>query len=430
MIRATYQLIQAIKKMYPVVQFFKDRYFPDGRSYYSDKVLIESKKQGRKMAPFVIPMAGGIKMETEAYRADEYEAPYISPYNLITAIELNKKAFGEDPNSGRAPADRENELEGEKLDELRNSVLRTQEGMCTQLITSGEIIMKHYATAEDAARGVNYQEKVLRFFDASEGFTNRYKMSKSFKDMTASEKVLEFYKMASILRQRGVKASDIVMTSDVSMLLMCDKEFLEFFDKRRVEIGEIAPKELPEGVTCNGGININGVKMMMFVYDEFYKDDDGSIARFLPEGTIAFLHPNMGETAYGQVTFLNGENFVSYADKIVPRVIADEKNDAIRVQVFSRPVPFVYDWESWLVTNINDEVDSVSTASLFSGDAGTDGTGVELWSTEKINSQTTKAPLIEYAESIGLTGLNSEMTVQAIKDAILNYQEENYPDGQ
>ena len=35
MITNTYQLINSVKKMYPVVQFFKDRYFPDGKNFYS-----------------------------------------------------------------------------------------------------------------------------------------------------------------------------------------------------------------------------------------------------------------------------------------------------------------------------------------------------------------------------------------------------------
>ena len=60
MIRDTYKLILTAKKLYPIQQFFKDRYFPDGRSFYSQHALIETKKQGRKVAPFVIPVVGNI----------------------------------------------------------------------------------------------------------------------------------------------------------------------------------------------------------------------------------------------------------------------------------------------------------------------------------------------------------------------------------
>lgn len=91
MIRETYKLVKTVKKMYPVVQFLKDRYFPDGPVYYSEKALIEFKKKGRKIAPFVIPLVNGIVMEKDGYRTDIVDAPYIAPKRVITAKELEQK---------------------------------------------------------------------------------------------------------------------------------------------------------------------------------------------------------------------------------------------------------------------------------------------------------------------------------------------------
>ena len=83
MVRETLTLINAVKKMYPVATFFKDRYFPDGKTYYSERALIETKKGGRKVAPFVAPIVNGIVMEREGYRADYVDAPYIIPKMLL-----------------------------------------------------------------------------------------------------------------------------------------------------------------------------------------------------------------------------------------------------------------------------------------------------------------------------------------------------------
>ena len=293
--------------MYPVVQFLKDRYFPDGPVYYSEKALIEFKKKGRKIAPFVIPLVNGIVMEKDGYRTDIVDAPYIAPKRVITAKELEQKAFGESPESGRSPEQRENELESEFIDDNRISILRRHEKMCADILLTGQVIMKHYATAEDAAKGENYDFKYLRFYEGE--FKNKYKFTKKFKDMTTAEKIQEFYKMATVLRKRGVRATDIVMTSDVSMLLMSDKDFLEFYNKAKVNIGEINPTELPDGVVSNGSININGVVMTLFTYDEIYEDLDGEEKAILPAGTIAFLQPNMGTTVYAQVIFYTKDGF-------------------------------------------------------------------------------------------------------------------------
>lgn len=426
MIRETYKLVKTVKKMYPVVQFLKDRYFPDGPVYYSEKALIEFKKKGRKIAPFVIPLVNGIVMEKDGYRTDIVDAPYIAPKRVITAKELEQKAFGESPESGRSPEQRENELESEFIDDNRISILRRHEKMCADILLTGQVIMKHYATAEDAAKGENYDFKYLRFYEGE--FKNKYKFTKKFKDMTTAEKIQEFYKMATVLRKRGVRATDIVMTSDVSMLLMSDKDFLEFYNKAKVNIGEINPTELPDGVVSNGSININGVVMTLFTYDEIYEDLDGEEKAILPAGTIAFLQPNMGTTVYTQVTFYTKDGFKSYAEKIVPRLVGDEKSNMAEVQAFSRPVMYPNDMDGWLVANIYDETASTQTEADNSVDTHEPPTAdVSTLKTEaEITAMTKKAELIAYATSIGLSGLDNSMKLDELQDAILNYQEEIY----
>lgn len=420
------QTCKTVKKMYPVVQFLKDRYFPDGPVYYSEKALIEFKKKGRKIAPFVIPLVNGIVMEKDGYRTDIVDAPYIAPKRVIAAKELEQKAFGESPESGRSPEQRENELESEFIDDNRISILRRHEKMCADILLTGQVIMKHYATAEDAAKGENYDFKYLRFYEGE--FKNKYKFTKKFKDMTTAEKIQEFYKMATVLRKRGVRATDIVMTSDVSMLLMSDKDFLEFYNKAKVNIGEINPTELPDGVVSNGSININGVVMTLFTYDEIYEDLDGEEKAILPAGTIAFLQPNMGTTVYAQVTFYTKDGFKSYAEKIVPRLVGDEKSNMAEVQAFSRPVMYPNDMDGWLVANIYDETASTQTEADNSVDTHEPPTAdVSTLKTEaEITAMTKKAELIAYATSIGLSGLDNSMKLDELQDAILNYQEEIY----
>lgn len=426
MIRETYKLVKTVKKMYPVVQFLKDRYFPDGPVYYSEKALIEFKKKGRKIAPFVVPLVNGIVMEKDGYRTDIVDAPYIAPKRVITAKELEQKAFGESPESGRSPEQRENELESEFIDDNRISILRRHEKMCADILLTGQVIMKHYATAEDAAKGENYDFKYLRFYEGE--FKNKYKFTKKFKDMTTAEKIQEFYKMATVLRKRGVRATDIVMTSDVSMLLMSDKDFLEFYNKAKVNIGEINPTELPDGVVSNGSININGVVMTLFTYDEIYEDLDGEEKAILPAGTIAFLQPNMGTTVYAQVTFYTKDGFKSYAERIVPRLVGDEKSNMAEVQAFSRPVMYPNDMDGWLVANIYDETASTQTEADNSVDTHEPPTvDTSTLKTEaEITAMTKKAELIVYATSIGLSGLDNTMKLDELQDAILNYQEEIY----
>lgn len=428
MITDTYVLVDAVKKLYPVCTFFKDRYFPDKRSYYSEKALIETKKQGRKIAPFVVPIVGGIPMRAEGYKTYEVEAPYIAPKMVITAQELAEKSFGEDPNTNRAPADRENEVESEHLDDLRNSIYRRLEVMAADIITTGKIEMKHYDSASAAAAGTDYQLKELQFYDNE--FKNHYRFTKSFASMTTQERIMEFYKMVAILRKRGVRATDLVMTSDVSMLLLSDLNFLEYYNKKDVNNGVIDQSVLPDGVSFNGTININGVVTNMFTYDCEYIDLDGTSKSVLPAGTLAFLTPDMGATVYAQVTFFsqNKGGAESFAEKVVPRLVINENNNLAEVQTFSRPVPYPKDMDSWLVANIYDEVvtQEVADNAVDTNEGETEG--AVLLTPAQIMAKTSKSELITYAESIGLSGLSTKMSIGDIKDAILKYQEDVYGD--
>lgn len=432
----TITLINTIKKMYPVVQFFKDRYFPDGKTYYSEEALIETKKGGRRVAPFVIPVVNGIVMDSQGYRAERIDAPYIAPKMPITPAELQLKAFGEAPDSGRTPEQRERELISEHMDDLRCAIHRRFEWMCTSIVTEGKVRMKHYASAEDAAKDQKYQIKELRFYE--KGFGNQYHFKKAFKSMTAREKIQEFYRIHSVLSGRGIKATDIVMTADVSMDLMTDPDFLEYYNKFHVNTGEINQRKLPEGVSYNGSINVNGAIYSMYTYDEAFEDLDGEVKPFLPAGTIAFLRPGMGTTVYAQVTFLEGEHFKSYAEKIVPRIVADENNNVLEVQMFSRPAPYPLDWDGWMVANIYDsgagdtdeegfEMQHRSSGRQAGGDESNGVQGAEevtVLTEDEINTMTTKKKVIEYATSIGLEGLSDESALQELKDAVILYQQE------
>ena len=122
--------------------------------------------------------------------------------------------------------DREKEIEAEYLDDMRQGILRRHELMCIQIITDGEVLMKHFSTAQDAANGVNYKELALRYYDNGAGFKNKYKFKKDFKTMTAQEKITVLYEMALELKERGVSYNDI---------LALDYEDMDITNKEQVD---------------------------------------------------------------------------------------------------------------------------------------------------------------------------------------------------
>ena len=137
----------------------------------------------------------------------------------------------------------------------------------------------------------------------------------------------------------------------------------------------------------------------------------------------------MGTTAYAQVTFVKGTSFVSHAQRIVPRVVASEGDNVVEVQMFSRPVPYPFDWDGWLIANIYDTPASSQDEADNSVDTNEEAQdGVTLKTEEEIRALTKKADVISYAESIGLSGLSADMKLDELQGAVLKYQDETYGD--
>lgn len=294
--------------------------------------------------------------------------------------------------------------------------------------------MKHYANAKDFGTN-NYKLMELQFYENE--FENKYSLTKLWSLMTVKEKLLLFYNMARELKRRGVRATDVVLGAKVSDDLFSDLDFLEYFNKRVVDYGTVNPQEMPEGVTFNGSINITGIRMNFFSYDEQYEDLDGNIKEFIPSGTIAMLEPGMGKTAYGAVDYVDRDgNVQSYAEMIVPKVTADDINNTITVTEASRPLPYPLNFDGWLVADINEPIssqsldDEESIAGLSLDDAG-DGITDEdefrmignFLTADEINHMTRKADLINYANGIGLEGLTDSMSLAELKEAVINYQD-------
>ena len=77
------------------------------------------------------------------------------------------------------------------------------------------------------------------------------------------------------MSRNGFANADMVVMGKVAAdNFMADGKILELMDKRRFDIGSMAPKELEGGLTYYGHLNLPGVDV--YGYDEVYLDDADS----------------------------------------------------------------------------------------------------------------------------------------------------------
>lgn len=343
---STTRMLMAVKKLYPVFTWFKNRYFPtqDGDIFPTSQVLIETKKGGQKMAPFVLPIVGGMVMEREGYEARVYEPPCINPKKKLTIDDLNVKGFGEDLYSEKTPEQRQEEVLGEDLSEMYDSIDRRIEWMCVQLLLNGQIVMHHVAD-ENSGKTI---PKVLRFYKTEDGFQNQYTPAKKWSE-EGHDKYADLDAMVHIMNKNHCSASDLILSGDLAKDFVEDEKIQTLFNIRRMELGSITPIETPEGVGYFGTITVRGKNLNIFVVDA---NVDGE--PLLAEGTVILTAPGMGRTLYGAVTQLEQSDnlYHTYRAQVVPKYIADPKKNIREVMLTSRPVPIPNDTEAWVVAKV------------------------------------------------------------------------------
>lgn len=346
----TRTLIKTAKKIFPVLNWFRNRYFPtsDQDIFPTAKVLIEYKEGNRKLAPFVIPKKGGITMEREGYTAVEYEPPYIAPKRPLTIDDLNKKGFGEDLYSEFTPEQRQAQVLGEDVADLSAMIDRREEWMCGEVIFTGEVVMKHYAEAYGEGKPI---EKVLRYYDST--FQNVYTPSVLW-DGTNPSIYDDLDAMVLMLTTAGCQATDLNMASDVYSVFINDAKIQKLLDNRSMNIGNINPVVTPEGVAHVGTIVVRGKKLDIFVYDEVYEDEEGEIQPFMPSGKLFISAPGMGRLLYGAISQIEQEDGLvhSYRGKRIPKYFSDAKNEVREIRVASAPVPVPNDKKGWVVSTV------------------------------------------------------------------------------
>src|SRR5690606_28124997 len=140
--------------------------------------------------------------------------------------------------------------------------------------------------------------------------------------------------------------------------LLANEKLQKQLDLRRVDMGEIDPQLLPNGVTYYGRIKAAGLDL--WGYDEWYLDDNGDEQPMVPTKSVLIGSPLVRTTmAYGAVVLMRGDEGnqapAIYAGRRVPDSWTQRKNPAGRiVQIKSRPLPIIHQIDGFRVLKVLD----------------------------------------------------------------------------
>lgn len=343
----TKTMLKALDTTPPAHSYLRDTFFGNVEEFDTAKIDIDIRRGKRRMAPFVHPKIGGKTMERDGYRVDTFEAPEVSPDMVTTADQMLKRGIGETVYGAADPNVRAARQLGKDLAELDEAITRREEWMASQALFTGGIEVK----------GDGYDE-VLSYWPTNPlekpytALSGDARWNKPDADISS-----DLLAAARKIRQgSGVNPTQVLLGTDALDAFLANPNFMKQLDYRRVDLGHIDPKQLPNGVTYWGFHK--GSALDIFSYDEWYVAENGDELPMVPTDLVLLGSPNVRTTmAYGCATLMRGTGDNSapefFAKRRVPDSWTQRKNPAGRiVQIKSRPLPIIHQIDGFHVLKV------------------------------------------------------------------------------
>lgn len=309
----TVALIAAFKQEQKPTTFLKSRYFPDGRTFATDEVIVEYQDGNQKIAPFVVPEKDGKLVDRDKYVAEAYQPAYIAPKRALTIDTLKKKGFGEALYAELTPEQRALKITADDLVDMEKMIVRREEEMCSQVLQNNKLVMNHQT--DDNSKPI---VKHITFY--TEGSNPAIYAPAELWTSADADIIADVAAMADQLGERGLPATDVILGAEAAAAFLNNEKILKLLDNRNYNIGAIDPTEGFNGATLLGVLNCNGHKMNFISYVAKYEAEDGTLTPYINPKDVIVTAPNCGVTNYGAITQIDfgAADFKTYEGKRVP----------------------------------------------------------------------------------------------------------------
>lgn len=322
----TRTMMQALEEMKPPRTFLLDSFFRNSQTFGTEAVDVDIVKGKRKLAPFVSPLHEGKVVKREGYSTETFKPPYLKPKRATRAQNFLQRQPGEAVYAGSlTPQQRAARELGKDLTELRESIIRREEWMASQALTTGKVTV----SGDGVEAEVDFQMDATHLVTLSgtdlwtDAGSDPIAKLRAWKRMCAQDS--------------GVAPDRVIFGASVVDAFFHNAKVKDLLDNRRIEIGTIKPSELPDGVTHLGYFADPGVDI--FTYDEWYLDDAGNEQPMVPVDSII-----MGSTraktvrAYGAIQDVDAIGAGLFEAQYFPKSWVQQDPSARFVMVQSAPL--------------------------------------------------------------------------------------------
>lgn len=294
----TATLLGVMRQLEPVSSYWLDLCFPYAVNFEDEYIDFEKIVEGRKIAPFVAPMAQGVPIYSEKSEVTRLKPGYIKLKDPVSPNRLMKKsaASGGVMAQGGSPASRYNAIVGDIQRTHRNAISRREEWLAAQAIIHGKVTIS----------GDNYPERLVDFKRAA----NQTIDSSATPWSTSSDIIADIEAWRTRVRRAkfGGPVNRLTVGADVWDVMRKNTGLKAQLatDVRATDAN--FKTGIMEGEEVEFVGYLSGT-LPVFVYSGYYEDAAGNAVEYMSSKDIVMTGPNiMGHRCYGAILD-NGANY-------------------------------------------------------------------------------------------------------------------------
>lgn len=334
----TAEMLEAINATPRPRTFLLERCFGGNvRTFDTKYVLLDWRRGGRVMAPFVNRKIGGKLVEKLSTATRRYEPPMIAPRAVFRGDEAFERGPGEVIGGDASPAERMAALIADEFASHDMLITRRIEWMVAKMLTTGTIPIV----------GEGVVDEIDLDFTQTEALGGADLWTASTSDPLGD---IEDWSM-ELIQAAGVTPDTAILGKTAAKAFKSHEKVQNYLNLRNVMPGQMNPRELPNGVKYIGSIEA----VDYFTYPEWYIDDTTGVETPMIPDAACVLFPSSARNIGAKMLYgahWEAKSRTAVKGERIPRQWVEEGPNVEFAELVSYPVPLMPDVDSWKVATV------------------------------------------------------------------------------
>lgn len=287
----THTLAKLMRHTEEPSNFWLNRYFGSTITFDTEFIDFERIVSGRRLAPFVSPMAKGVIQADRGSEMIRFKPGYVKPKHALDPTKVIKRRAGEMIGGSSSPGARHDAILMEYLQDHHDTIARRLEWMAAKAIMNGQVVVE----------GDNYPSQTVDF-NRDAGNTVVKTLGNYWGESGVSIKD-DLNSWINTIRRAKFSGpvTDLIVPPEVYAVMVEDTEMKDLMDNNYRGSKDEMNRSILDGSLVQYVGKFGGF-LNIFVYQDWYEDDAGNVVEFMANNEIVLAGANVqGVRTFGAI---------------------------------------------------------------------------------------------------------------------------------